>query len=71
MNKYNVGDIVHCFRQETEHVTGFNFTGRVLSIANVGYPKEDWEYDVENAPKLAIGFNLPCLIWEEEITGKV
>ena len=66
MNKYNVGDVVHCYRKETDATMGFDFTGAILSVADVGYPEEDWEYDVENAP---IAFFGRCLIWESEITG--
>jgi hypothetical protein len=69
MNKYNIGDVVHCYRKETLTQTGFDFTGVILSVANAGYiDEEDWEYDVENAPIISF-FGQRCLIWESEITA--
>lgn len=65
MNKYNVGDVVHCFRG-TPYVTSFDFTGEILSLADTG---EGWEYEVKNAPMTLFG--PPCLIWESEITTKI
>ena len=67
-SKYKAGDTVHCYRTRTSGVD-FDFKGEILSATNVGYPEEEWEYRVENAPMLFIG--APCLIWEEEIIGVV
>ena len=63
MPKYQVGQTVHCFREETDHVHGFDFVGEVQSVNIID--DDEIEYSVTNAPIL-FGF-FSCLIWEHEI----
>ncbi len=60
--KYKVGDVVSCFREETDTLSGFDFTGEVLWVNLVD---TDYEYKVSNAPELWEGF--PVYIWESEM----
>jgi hypothetical protein len=59
--KFNVGDKVHCYREETDEWFGFDFKGKVLSVNIID---DDVEYTVSNAPRHFFG---PLLIWEEEM----
>ena len=72
MNKYNVGDVVKCYRKgkELRAPTPFDFTGVITSVNDAGYGEESrYEYEVTGAPILMTGF--PCLIWESEIVKVV
>lgn len=62
--KFSVGQMVHCFREETEHLNGFDFTGKVVSCALAG---DMWEYSVTNAPAIFPGSVFSMLIWESEM----
>lgn len=61
--KYQVGQRVKCFREETDHVYGFDFIGEITAINVVD--DDEIEYSITNAPIL-YGF-MPCSIWEQEI----
>ena len=66
MNKYNVGDRVHCYRAPNKHWTPFDFHGTITRVADTG---DGFEYTVTNAPEIYPNF--PCLIWESEIIGLI
>jgi hypothetical protein len=63
--KFEIGDCVHCFREENIFASGFDFIGRVVKRAQVD---DTWEYEVTNAPKLFPGSMYPLLLWESEMT---
>lgn len=67
MSKYQVGQTVRCYREETKDIIGFNFSGEILSVNDT---EDGVEYIIENAPVLPV-LNFHCLIWEEEIVGLV
>jgi hypothetical protein len=62
--KFNIGDTVRCFREETDDLCGFDFVGEVEWANDTG---EGIEYRVSNAPNLWVGRLGPILIWEEEM----
>ena len=57
--KFNVGDTVHCYREN-----GFDFIGVVKNRAWVD--EDSYEYEVTNAPVKGTGES-PLLIWENEM----
>ena len=57
--KFNIGDVVHCYREDD-----FDFVGRVIMRAQLSDDTPN-EYEVTNAP---VSFTLfPVLIWETEM----
>ena len=64
MNKFNIGDQVHCYRKSSKGISPFDFVGIVEDFNDVG--EEDYEYLVSNAPKKESG-EFPLLIWESEM----
>jgi hypothetical protein len=63
MSKFKVGDKVHCYREETAGMMGFDFTGNVLKVCGT---YDDVEYIVSNAPLIFAG--IPLRLWESEMS---
>ena len=69
--KYKIGDRVHCQRDDSKNLNGFDFIGEVTWINNYGSEDDPYfEYKVTHAPKLFFSDQL-MLIWENEIKGIV
>ena len=60
MNKFKIGDKVHCFR---DGENGFAFLGEVTTVTQLD--EDSYEYSMTNAPMLRCSW--PILIWEYEM----